>query len=315
MTYNNSRHKYGVLEDGSVLGNLIDAGEKVSEDSNGVYISGDYNIVIPAGFTVSATENSIENGLVVIDGTSKQNEWVWVPVSDSDFSIMFGTANDDGWTMLGTSVKTKYKSLGTTLGNRSLDRGNPGQDTINDVGILREPDVLAWYDTDQGYRTQAGFGDLTDMATNFKNDYKDMMNSIKENKGFYIGRYELGRDSNWNPQVKADNVLCNKNWYESYSACKSFSSGNVESRMIWGCQWDQVCRFVSSYKDNNGVIKARNLDNSTDYGNYSGSSDLKTGTRNNCITNNIYDMAGNCWEWTQENYSYSNRVIRGRRLQ
>ena len=35
-------------------------------------------------------------------------------------------------------------------------------------------------------------------------------------------------------------------------------------------------------------------------------------SRNNCITNNIYDLAGNCWEWTQEAYSVNYRAGRGR---
>ena len=42
---------------------------------------------------------------------------------------------------------------------------------------------------------------------------------------------------------------------------------------------------------------------------------LTTGaTERNC-SKNIYDVAGNCWEWTTESYSSSYRVSRGRQLQ
>ena len=42
---------------------------------------------------------------------------------------------------------------------------------------------------------------------------------------------------------------------------------------------------------------------------------LTTGaTERNC-SKNIYDVAGNCWEWTTESVSSSNRVSRGRQLQ
>ena len=88
--------------------------------------------------------------------------------------------------------------------------------------------------------------------------------------------------------------------------------------MIWGNQWDQICRFIKAY--GNKV----NLDDSRTYGNYtnsegaaltnSGSSvwNNTTGIRNEVWKiNNMYDLAGNCWEWTQEaSYSVS-RAIRG----
>ena len=291
----------------------VNAGDTAPSDSNAVYTSGNYTAIIPAGFTVSATESSIENGLVVTDGTTNQNEWVWIPVSSSDLAKMY-TEDTTGWNMLGTSVNTKLKTKELTtqntfkLGSRELPRTNPG--TTADP-YYREPDVLSSYDTDQSYRTQAGFGDLADMATKLKDDYKDMIDSVRENGGFYIGRYELGKDSSNNPQVKAGTVMNNKNWYNLYSACKSFSSGKVEARMIWGCQWDQVCRFISTLGDN----KVSSLDDSTSYGNYSGSTDYKTGTRNNCITNDIYDLAGNCLEWTQEAYDTNRRAYRGRQFQ
>lgn len=308
-------HKYQITEDGDIFIS-VDAGDTAPSDSNAVYTSGNYTAVIPAGFTVSATESSIENGLVVTDGTTNQNEWVWIPVSSSDLAKMY-TEDTTGWNMLGTSgdtaVNTKLRTRELTtqntfkLGNRELKRTNPG---LTEDPYYREPDVLSDYDTDQKYRTQAGFGNLADMATKLKDDYKDMIDSVRENGGFYIGRYELGKDSSNNPQVKAGTVRNSTNWYNLYSACKSFSSGKVEARMIWGCQWDQVCRFISTLGDN----KVSSLDDSTSYGNYSGSTDYKTGTRNNCITNNIYDLAGNCWEWTQEAYYTYYRAIRGRRL-
>ena len=308
-------HKYQITKDGDIMIS-VNAGDTAPSDSNAVYSSGNFTAVIPAGFTVSGTEGetSIENGLVVRD--SKQNEWVWIPVSGTDFLAMFGTASDDGWTMKGTSVKTKYKTLGITLGNRTISRTNPGTNNF------REPDVLSLYDTDQTYRTQAGFGDLTDMATKLKDDYNDMIESVRENNGFYIGRYELGKNisDNNKPQVKAGTVMNSTNWYNLYKACKSFSNGNVETRMIWGCQWDQVCRFISTLGEN----KVSSLDSSITYGNYNNSEGaaatnkgsggtVYTGTRNEAWkTNNIYDLAGNCLEWTQESYSSQCRISRGR---
>ena len=307
-------HKYQITEDGDIFIS-VNAGDTAPSDSNAVYTSGNYTAVIPAGFTVSATESSIENGLVVTDGTTNQNVWVWIPVSSTDLAKMY-TEDTTGWNMLGTSVNTKLETKELTtqntfkLGSRELPRTNPG--TTADP-YYREPDVLSSYDINPTYLDQAGFKNIEDMATKLKDDYKDMIDSVRENGGFYIGRYEIGKNTSDNnkPQVKAGAVMNTTNWYNLYSACKSFSSGKVEARMIWGCQWDQVCRFISTLGDN----KVSSLDDSTSYGNYSGSTDYKTGTRNKCITNNIYDLAGNYWEWTQEAYYTYYRAFRGRQLQ
>lgn len=42
---------------------------------------------------------------------------------------------------------------------------------------------------------------------------------------------------------------------------------------------------------------------------------LGTGVTNYTKRNNIYDLAGNCWEWTTESDSSDLRVGRGRQLQ
>ena len=315
VTYNNG-HKYQVASDGSIMIS-VNAGDKAPSDSNAVYSSGDYTAIIPAGFTVSATESSIENGLVVTDGS--ENEWVWIPVSSVDFSAMFGTANDDGWTMSGTDVKTKYKANSAIIAG--ITRENPGT-----TSYYREPDVLNndSYDKNTTNLSAAGLGsNISEMATNLRNDYKAMMDSVKKNGGFYVGRYEIGGSISETLVQKGKIVITNTNWYNLYKACKSFSSGNVESRMIWGCQWDQVCRFISTYKEGNET-KTRSLKNSITYGNYSNSdtpanvtgagSKQSTGFSEYWKTNNIYDLAGNCWEWTQEAFSTDNRASRGRPL-
>jgi len=295
----------------------IDKGERAPVNRNAIYIDENENkAVIPAGFTVSGEqgESTIENGLVVRD--SNENEWVWIPVSDEDLALMYEESST-GWNMLGTDVNTKYKTLGTTLGSKILNRTDPG--LIEDP-YYREPDVLYVYDIEQENCIQAGFENITDMANKLKDDYRDMIESLRENKGFYIGRYELGKDSSNKPQEKAGTVMNKKDWYNLYSACKSFTTEKIQSRMIWGCQWDQVCKFINKHGDK------VSLDNSRTYGNYcysegeaainSGTSNFNhtTGRSEVWKTNNIYDLAGNCWEWTQEAHNsntFSYRADRG----
>ena len=327
--------------DGKII-HRIYPGDSAPKDKEAFYRDGEYKAIIPPGFTVSDVkeinettgevikdETSIENGLVVKDGS--ENEWVWVPVSNEDLEKMYSSGSEQ-YTLAGTNVKTVYKSLGTVLGEKTIDRGNPG---LIAEGIYKEPDVLPTYDTNPDYRKQAGFierdgitvSSLETMATKLKDDYKDMINSVQKNGGYYIGRYELGNGKNSNeeedkPQVKAGKVMNYRNWHKLYLACKSFSNKKVESRMIWGCQWDQVCRFISTLGDN----KVSSLDDSRVYGNYSNSLrgaevnsgvtlfNQTTGRNESWKTNNIYDLAGNCWEWTQEANYNNGRARRGRGL-
>lgn len=311
-------HKYQITKDGDIMIS-VNAGDTAPEDSNAMYSSGDYTAVIPAGFTVSGTpgETSIENGLVVTD--SKQNEWVWIPVSSSDLDKMYEQCSSKNELLIEnnvTKVVTQYKSSSSIDVRSDLTRGNPNSTSYREPGILAHSSC----DKNDACRKEAGFveadgttaSSLETMATKLKDDYKDMIESVRENSGFYIGRYELGKDSSNNPQVKAGTVINQLNWYQLYSKCKSFSNDNVESRMIWGCQWDQVCRFIKNSKDING--EQITLDNSSTYGNYSSSTDNKTGTRNYCITNNIYDLAGNLSEYTQEAACSYDRARRGRKF-
>ena len=81
-----------------------------------------------------------------------------------------------------------------------------------------------------------------------------MKKSLENYGGFYIGRYEIG-GTLVNPVENNNQIVINStNWLDLYNSCKKFSSQDesVKGRMIWGCQWDQVCRFITNAKDLNG---------------------------------------------------------------
>ena len=142
-----------------------------------------------------------------------------------------------------------------------------------------------------------------------------MIDSVRKYGGFYVGRYELGGSVS-SPVVQDDQtVLTNTNWYNLYKACKGFEDSSVYSRMMYGCTWDAMCLFINQHGDK------VSLTDSTSYGNYSNSSGNAnvTGKGSKQVTgfsdywkaNNIYDIAGNCYEWTQEANNAYNRASRG----
>ncbi len=79
--------------------------------------------------------------------------------------------------------------------------------------------------------------------------------------------------------------------------------------MIWGLQWDATCNWLAS--------SGFSITDSSTWGNHSdndatGHGSLQnTGFSENWKANNIYDFAGNCWEFTQEANFTNRRAYRG----
>ena len=290
------------------------------------------NPIIPRGYTPinagnatwgngnsSPAQSSVDNGLVIKD--SKGNEWVWVPVEASTLSRMYVTSNDgialSGDVGVTTKMYTNSVTIGKTGDTKTLPRSTPN------TTDYREPDLVvrsdsASYDKDESYyKTILGFDSLKAMAEAFTIDYANMITSIQKYGGFYIGRYELSNEG----VQKGKTTLRNTNWYELYKKCVTLNaSGKVESRMVWGIQWDLTCDFISKKGEQKSIT------NSTTWGNYNNStgdaavmdgttqkygSDQVTGYSEYWKANNIYDLAGNWWEWTQEAYSTYGRAYRG----
>ena len=288
---------------------------------------GTNNPVIPGGYTPidagdakwgdgssAPAQSSIDNGLVIKDDNN--NEWVWIPVEASVLSSMYVTSNDgialSGDVGVATNLYTKTTTIGKNGDTTTITRGMPN--TMD----KREPDIVIDGDKDETYyKTVLGFESSGAMAEAFTADYANMIASIEKYGGFYIGRYELSNEG----VQKEKATLTNKNWYELYKKCMTLNaSGKVESKMIWGIQWDLVCDFISKKGEQKSIT------NSTTWGNYSNSSgnaavmdgETKkygskqvTGFSEYWKDNNIYDLAGNCNEWSQEAGRNDSRMYRG----
>ncbi|MDD2376674.1 MAG: SUMF1/EgtB/PvdO family nonheme iron enzyme [Clostridia bacterium] len=157
--------------------------------------------------------------------------------------------------------------------------------------------------------------------------------------GFYIARYESAFDYNGGSIRVASKVSTNKttsDWstirnatyngylwnFVNYTDAKIYSenmatryeydTSKLGTNLITGAQWDTVMKWVSN---NSGPSVA----DSITWGNHSdstspanvGNGTLQiSGFSENWKAKNIYDLAGNTWEWTSEIYSIY-RVYRG----
>ena len=261
------------------------------EDDNGK------EVTIPKDFSVHPDSNTVvDEGIIITDGT---NEFVWVPVDDPSTMFEEKTA-----TLTGVTTQTSIYSKLRVRSGDSYTSGAPGT-----TGI-REPDVLTSYDTNpQYYQNILGFESTKSMADSMVAEYKAMSNSIKKYHGFYIGRYELTGTVD-TPTVKAGDVLTASsseagNWYGLYKACQNVIKNNtdVKSTMIYGCQWDETMSWLNKCGYNTDT-------DSSSWGNYSGSP-INTGSVSTYKANEIFDLAGNYYDWTQEAYSTGRRVDRG----
>ena len=229
------------------------------------------------------------------------NQWVWVPVETP--SSLYTTVTEGVALSGSTGVKTTKYTNSEIISE--YKRGLPGSKT------WREPDLVLGSDGtryDYTNYTKAGFSSLANMAETMKNDYEEMIASLEKYKGFYIGRYELTA----NGEKTGATQICGNgvNWYTLYKNCTTLASGSkVKTRMIWGLQWDATCNWL----DSSGF----SITDSTTWGNYSDNtadghgSEQNTGFSESWKANNIYDFAGNCFEFTQEALLTDNRASRG----
>jgi type II secretory pathway pseudopilin PulG len=132
-------------------------------------------------------------------------------------------------------------------------------------------------------------------------------------KGFYIARFEAGNASSTVVSKKNMAVWNNINYTNAKSTAESmYTSVKLKSGLVTGTMWDTTMKWVQN--SGKSVTDSRTWGNhvdSTSPANVSGFGAVQaTGYSNNWEAKNIYDLAGNVREWTNEIYG-SDRIDRG----
>ena len=298
-------------------------------------------VPIPNGYVASQVpgENTVGDGLVIYEGTAPvtesnheeametRNQFVWIPVEDINSMVMCSSNSGSSVCNLvleeDTLKCTTHEDTATDLVGRlyigtAIEQSNgvysyemdfTKRDQTYDANSgYREPAVVIGNGTEYDgsgsnyHRT----GSANNFFTQLKNDFKRMATSVAENEGFYISRYEIGKNgeskkektvlTSANNDNQEGNYLGTNMWYGLYNVCRDL---NKNKQMIWGCQYDQVIKYIGEEAetghDNRNLTTSRAL---------SGQNELDK-------MKNIYDLEGNFREWTIEANSSIHRVIRG----
>ena len=247
--------------------------------------------IIPEGFMIVPGLDNVEEGLVISDNASD---------TEIDSSNIVAKGNQFVW----VPVENFNEFVRHDFGSQEIKDEN---------FINTEP-------MDNKYYEPRADGKSTGT------EVEDLYKSVKDNKGFYIGRYEAGNDGGDNAiSKKGANVYNNIGWNDdgkvetetggAVEKARKFSVQNnytnVISTLIYGVQWDAVMRWLYNGTEEERVW----LTNSTGKGNYydkdNTNNPAKTGANDNYQMKHIYDLAGNVYEWTMEMGSSSGRVRRG----
>ena len=233
-------------------------------------------IVIPAGFKITGDATTVDKGIVIEDATVDKDgkptatagsQFVWVPVGKI-------TKAD------GTETEIKLNRYTFARDGKPTEKN---EDVIS--GLYQE---LAT--SDKG-------NTVAKNITNFKN-------SVKENGGYYIGRYEARTTTERNDKGNALTQITEKGTDQVYNyvtqqqaaeqAQGMYTSNNFTSDLMNSYAWDTAITFIQKCTDKPNYANQTSLNKTLS----------QTGTTNDNPCN-IFDMASNVFEWTTETSSNS----------
>ena len=239
--------------------------------------------VIPEGFTISTKEgeNTIKDGLVIVDGNG--NEYVWIPC-----------------TLDGEDATVTYARKEWTVEIDGADNSRASKDelTLLDEGV-------SYPSADTDYGINKGVAEKIIEQINAEKE------SIRKYKGFYIGRYETGKENGKAVIKKNTELYANIQWQEAYKLANEIEVGSeATSYLCSSYAWDTAIKYIESKTDSsdygtniskyNGNWKSKQVvdEEGTEIKPAGTSKRLNTGLTTPLC--NIYDMGGNVIEFTTE---------------
>ena len=300
----------------SELEKLKDTSEYVTETKT---ITDKYKnkVVIPQGFKVASDSGlDVTEGIVIEDndikegiGNNRGNQYVWVPVGDIIKSDGTKTTITLGRYTFADGINDKA-SDGTTV----LEKGTPilKQSAEN---YTQEVLINSYYKELATYRQGGASGDDNSLNTTALN-LKGFIDSVKENGGYYIARYEAsyGTDGKANSKVSntftdADTAPATRTEGKLWNYITQIDAAKACYNIYEDSYTNATTDLINSYAWDTAIVYIQIFSGDTDYSWQDGpsiNSSLTNTGANKDEKCKINDMASNCFEWTTEYSTYIN---------
>ena len=302
---------------------LENTGDFISESVANLPKTDETKPYLPGSDFKQVAGTNLNSGLVIEDGSGNQYVWIEVPKTaevyptatlDLNFSTLTGEALTNAYTAIENDLHTytDYYRNGTSYTDTWYSEAQTGL-TETQYYELKQKMLKSVYENGGFWigRYETGI-EQTDVKgyRNYGTDYYTE-HPIEQTPVIKANAYPY----NW--------VRCS----QAQTLASSMNSGNYTSSLMFGVQWDLVMKFLETKQ----VASQDDLrQDSTEWGNYydntyninqlnakqssynganwsvaqnkteSGSIFLTTGASEEFNKMNIYDLAGNVWEWTLE---------------
>ena len=318
------------------------------QDELSMYLSKKYTDD-PTSFDKSSVNLSGDSMVAELPSTKKykdkvsviKGKLVWAGETENSTEYKWFSEVTDGETKRSASVRNEWKEkIAEEVDGVPIPKGFTYKEGTKDTGLVIQDEKyneFVWVSATEGtYAKDASFrGDKPTGDGSLPNSITDETADVKKYGGFYIGRYEAGVPENQttingkSPSTsnvegipvskKGATVWTNIDYTNAKaSAEKMISNEYVQTGLLTGKAWDTTCHWI---EESLSSINAKaSLTDSRYYGNYKDSESPANvtgygtkqvaGYSDKWMVKNIYDLAGNVWEWNSEVFA-PDFILRG----
>ena len=294
--------------------------DPLSFEKSSVNLSGDSMVTeLPSTKKYKDKVSVVEGKLILNNGKVNLEEKKW-------FNEVIGNTSNVKEEWQDTIASVKY--------GVPIPKGFTYKEGTKDTGLVIQDEKgneFVWVPaTESTYVKDTSINGFTPTVDDtLPNGITDETADVKKYGGFYIGRYEAGiAEGDTSPSNKTGipvskkdaTVWTNIDYTNSKASAESMISNEyVQTGLITGKSWDATCHWIEDGLSS--INKLAKLTDSRYYGNYRKSelpanvtgygTKQVAGYSDKWSLKNIYDLAGNVWEWECEKIDGSHFVCRG----
>ena len=303
------------------------------QDELSMYLSKKYTDN-PTSFDKLSVNLSGDSMVTELPSTKKYKEkvsvikgkLVWNGETENNTEYKWFSEVTDGATKKSESVRSEWKEkIAEEVEGVPVPKGFTYKEGTKDTGLVIQDEKgneFVWVPaTESTYRKDTSFPGVTPRRDDTLPNGIDETADVVKYGGFYIGRYEAGiPEGDTSPSNKIGIPVSKKDatvWtHINYTNAKAsaenmISNEYVQTGLLTGKAWDTVCHWIKSDDELKDSRTYGNYNNSESPANISGYGTKQVaGYSDKWMVKNIYDLAGNVWEWTSEAFS-SFSIYRG----